>query len=121
MDPDAAASRTNTRAGAAIADFLRSRPIWHGHGIRLVPTQANGQPAFGYYVTDARCDIARAGGVLVLALDDAGITTITRFGDTGVLPYFGCRGRSPGRPDRRCRNRDLLSTHPQNPEREDPR
>ena len=82
---------------AAIADFLRSRPIWHGpNGIRLVPTQANGQPAFGYYVTDARCDIARAGGVLVLALDDTGITTITRFGDTGVLPYFGLPRTIPG-------------------------
>ncbi len=82
---------------AAIANFLRSRPIWHGpNGIRLVPTRANGQPAFGYYVTDARCDIARAGGVLVLALDDAGITTITRFGDTGVLPYFGLPRTIPG-------------------------
>ena len=75
---------------AAIAEFLRTRGIWRsGRGIRLVPTRANGQPAFGYYLRDAHCGVAHAGGVLVLTVEGEAITAITRFGDNGVLPYFG--------------------------------
>jgi RNA polymerase sigma-70 factor (ECF subfamily) len=75
---------------AAIAEFLRTRGIWRdGQGIRLVPTRANGQPAFGYYLRDGRCGVAHAGGVLVLTVEGAAISAITRFGDNGVLPYFG--------------------------------
>jgi len=76
----------------AIARFLRSRSIWQpGRGIRLVPTRANGQPAFGYYFCDGPDAVARAGGILALTLaDDSGrIAVLTRFGDLGVLPYFG--------------------------------
>ncbi|UGS36815.1 sigma-70 family RNA polymerase sigma factor [Capillimicrobium parvum] len=75
----------------AIAAFLRSRPIWRGgHGIRLVPTQANGQPAFAYYLIDPHAPgVMRAGGVIVLTLEGEAIAAVTRFGDCGVLPYFG--------------------------------
>jgi hypothetical protein len=31
----------------------------------------------------------RAGGLFVLTVDGDAIAAITRFGDTGVLPYFG--------------------------------
>jgi SnoaL-like domain len=75
---------------AAIAEFLRTREIWHGgRGIRLVPTRANGQPAFAYYLSDPQAGIARAGGFFVLTVAGEAITEITRFGDNGVLPYFG--------------------------------
>jgi RNA polymerase sigma-70 factor (TIGR02960 family) len=75
---------------AAIAEFLRTRGLWiGGRGIRLVPTRANGQPAFGYYLADPRCGVARAGGMFVLDVQGEAISAITRFGDTGVLPYFG--------------------------------
>jgi RNA polymerase sigma-70 factor (ECF subfamily) len=75
---------------SAIAAFFRSRPIWRGgNGLRLVATRANGQPAFGYYVLDPHADVARFGGVIVLTVEGDGITEVTRFGDTGVLPYFG--------------------------------
>ena len=57
--------------------------------MRLVPTRANGQPAFAYYLGDPHAGVARTAGVFVLALDGDAITTITRFGDNGVLPYFG--------------------------------
>jgi len=74
----------------AIAEFLRSRDIWRpGLGIRLVPTRANGQPAFGYYMGDPNAGVSRADGVLVLTIEGESITAITRFGDTGVLPFFG--------------------------------
>ncbi len=74
----------------AIAAFLRSRSIWTTGGrIRLVPTRANGQPAFAYYLGDPQAGVAHAGGLLVLAFDGDAIGAITRFGDTGVLPWFG--------------------------------
>jgi RNA polymerase sigma-70 factor (TIGR02960 family) len=58
-------------------------------GVRLVPTRANSQPAFGLYLEDPRAPIAHAGGVLVLTLEGDSISAITRFGDTSVFPYFG--------------------------------
>ena len=57
--------------------------------MRLVPTRANDAPAFGYYMADAHADVARADGVFVLTLQGERISAITRFGDNGVLPYFG--------------------------------
>ncbi|MCW2952553.1 MAG: polymerase subunit sigma-70 [Conexibacter sp.] len=74
----------------AIAEFLRTRGIWcSGGGIRLVPTRANGQPAFGYYLSDPHAGVARASGLFVLTVEGEAISAITRFGDNGVLPYFG--------------------------------
>jgi RNA polymerase sigma-70 factor (ECF subfamily) len=74
----------------AIADFLRTRKIWRaGRVVRLVPTRANGQPAFAYYIGDPHTGVMRADGLFVLTLAGDAITAITRFGDTGVLPYFG--------------------------------
>jgi RNA polymerase sigma-70 factor (TIGR02960 family) len=72
----------------AIAAFLATRPVW-GSGIRLVPTRANGQPAFAYYLGDPHAGVMRAGGVFVLTMGVDAITAITRFSDNGVLPYFG--------------------------------
>ena len=81
----------------AIAGFLRSRGIWDdGRGVRLVPTRANGQPAFGYYLSDCHAGVFRAGGLVVLTLEDDAIAGITRFGDTAVLPYFGLPRMLPG-------------------------
>jgi RNA polymerase sigma-70 factor (TIGR02960 family) len=83
---------------AAIAAFLRTRSIWHtgGRAIHLVATRANGQPAFAYYLGDPQAGVARAAGVFVLALDGGAISTITRLGDNGVLPYFGLPRTIPG-------------------------
>jgi RNA polymerase sigma-70 factor (TIGR02960 family) len=74
---------------AAIAAFLHDRPALHGARLRLVPTRANGQPAFGCYVPDPRAAIVRAYGLLVLTLEGDRISAVTWFGDRGVLPYFG--------------------------------
>jgi RNA polymerase sigma-70 factor (ECF subfamily) len=54
-----------------------------------VPTRANGQPAFAYYLGDPNAGVARADGLFVLTMEAEAISAITRFGDTGVLPYFG--------------------------------
>ncbi|MEP6954159.1 MAG: sigma-70 family RNA polymerase sigma factor [Solirubrobacteraceae bacterium] len=81
----------------AIAAFLRTRALWtSARGLRLVATRANGQPAFGYYVGDPNCGVARAAGLLVLGVEGAAITELTRFGDTGVLPWFGLPRTLPG-------------------------
>ncbi len=75
---------------AAIAAFLRTLPLWRaGAGLRLVPTRANGQPAFGYYLKDPSAGVVRASGIFVLTLADGAVSDIMRFGDTGVLPWFG--------------------------------
>ena len=75
---------------ASIAAFLSEVMTWLGpEGVRLVPTRANAQPAFGYYLQDSRSPIAHAGGMLVLTLEGDRVSAITRFGDTSVFPYFG--------------------------------
>src|SRR3954469_20992595 len=82
---------------AAIAEFLRNRSIWrNGRSVRLVPTRANGQAAFAYYLGDPQAGVAHASGLFVLALDGGAISTITRCGDLGVLPWFGLPRTIPG-------------------------
>jgi RNA polymerase sigma-70 factor (ECF subfamily) len=54
----------------------------------LVPTRANGQPAFGAYLHAGDCATRRAAGLLVLGLSGERICGLTRF-DNDVMPYFG--------------------------------
>ena len=57
--------------------------------LRVVPTRANTQPAFGCYLPDAQAAIARPYGLIVLTLDEDAIAAITWFADTGVFRHFG--------------------------------
>jgi SnoaL-like domain len=68
-----------------------------GSGLRfdLVPTRANGQPAFGAYLR-APTGIRRGTGVLVLTLAGDRICAYTRF-DNSVLPWFGLPRSLPDR------------------------
>ena len=63
--------------------------ILSGAGRRsgLVPTRANGQPAFGVYLR-APDGIRHGTGLYVLTLTGDRICAMTRF-DTSVLPWFG--------------------------------
>ncbi len=75
---------------AAIAAFLADRLGTHtGRRVRLVPTRANCQPAFGHYIDDAHAPISRFFGVLVLTLEGDQIAAVTRFGDSALLSRFG--------------------------------
>jgi RNA polymerase sigma-70 factor (ECF subfamily) len=74
---------------AAIAQFYLSRTWWGAQPTRLVPTRANNQPAFGYYLRDPRAPVARAHGLIVLTLAGDKICAITRFGDNSLFPHFG--------------------------------
>ena len=74
----------------AIAAILRASSTWRAERrTRLIPTRANGQPAFGCYVPDATAPIAHAAGLIVLTLAGDRISAITRFVDNSVLPHFG--------------------------------
>lgn len=73
----------------AIASFLHDRARLRGAPIRLVPTRANGQPAFGCYLPDAQAAIARSYGLMVLTLEGDWISAITWFADSGVFSHFG--------------------------------
>ena len=58
-----------------------------GRRFDLIPTRANGQPAFGAYLR-APTGIRHGIGLYVLTLADDRISAMTRF-DTSVLPSFG--------------------------------
>jgi RNA polymerase sigma-70 factor (TIGR02960 family) len=73
----------------AVGAFLRFLEGWRGAPLRLVPTRANGQPAFGCYRPTAQTDIARASSLVVLTLEGDRISAMTWFTDTSVFPHFG--------------------------------
>jgi RNA polymerase sigma-70 factor (TIGR02960 family) len=60
-----------------------------GAPLRVVPTRANTQPAFGCYLPEPQTAIAHAYGLMVLTLEGDRISAITWFGDNSVFPHFG--------------------------------
>ena len=72
-----------------IAAFLRWREEVRGAPLRLVPTRANAQPAFGCYLPDAESGIDRPRGLFVLTLDVDAIAAITWFADIELFERFG--------------------------------
>jgi RNA polymerase sigma-70 factor (ECF subfamily) len=75
---------------AAIAGFLRTSTGWRGRRrLELVPTRANGQPAFGCYLGRPGEAATRATGVLVLTMSGDRIGTVTRFLDDDLHRRFG--------------------------------
>ena len=77
------------QGGQAIAGFLDDRAARRGSSLRLVPTRANGQPAFGCYLLDPSAPIERAYGLMVLTLADERISAITWFSERSLFPHFG--------------------------------
>jgi len=70
----------------AAARFLASILRHRSHD--LVPTRANGQPAFGAYLRAPSGGIRRGTGLFVLTLSGDRICAMARF-DNSVLPWFG--------------------------------
>jgi RNA polymerase sigma-70 factor (TIGR02960 family) len=56
---------------------------------RLIPTRANGQPAYGRYLRDPHTPISHAHGLIVLTLVGDRVSGITGFVDNSLLPRFG--------------------------------
>ncbi len=81
---------------AAIAGFLRHRASLRGSPLRLVPTRANTQPAFGCYLPSPQAPVARRYGMIALTLTDDRITAITWFSGGSVFPHFGLPRTLPG-------------------------
>jgi RNA polymerase sigma-70 factor (TIGR02960 family) len=74
----------------AIGQFLSTVPAGGAlERFRLVPTRANGQPAFGCYLRDQHAPVAHAYGLMVLTLSGNRIAAITGFADTSVFRSFG--------------------------------
>jgi RNA polymerase sigma-70 factor (ECF subfamily) len=73
----------------AITLLLDDRARLRGAPVRVVPTRANGQPAFGFYLDDRQAPIARPFGLVVLTLDGEQISAITFFSDTSAFARFG--------------------------------
>ena len=73
-----------------IGNFLYAVSFRQGTQLsRLVPTRANGQPAFGRYLRDPHAPVSHAHGMLVLTLADDRVRVITGFTDNSVLSRFG--------------------------------
>jgi RNA polymerase sigma-70 factor (ECF subfamily) len=68
--------------------FLRATAFRPGWTARLIPTRANGQPAFGFYARDPQTGRFYTVGLLVLTLAGTQIAAMTRF-DPATLPRFG--------------------------------
>jgi RNA polymerase sigma-70 factor (TIGR02960 family) len=66
-----------------------------GRTYDLVPTRANGQPAFGLYVR-ASSGVRHGTGLIVLTLAGNQICAMTRF-ENSVLPWFGLPRSLPSR------------------------
>ncbi|GAA0264914.1 sigma-70 family RNA polymerase sigma factor [Saccharothrix mutabilis subsp. mutabilis] len=71
---------------ADVRNFLTTVAMRDGRRHRLVPTRANGQPAFGAYLLTP---IPRAHGVLVLTMAGDRVAGLTRFVDNSLLAAFG--------------------------------
>lgn len=69
--------------------FLWTGARWRGRRrLRLLPTRANTQPAFGCDLIHPDAPTAVSAGILVLTLSGDGISTITRFLDQDLHRIF---------------------------------
>src|SRR5204863_893021 len=65
-----------------IGTFLRAREERRGVRLRVLPTRANAQPAFGAYLPVPETGLARAFALFVLTLEADRISAITWFADS---------------------------------------
>ncbi|MFE9746755.1 sigma-70 family RNA polymerase sigma factor [Saccharothrix saharensis] len=73
----------------AVGHFLASVALREDRRHVLVPTRANGQPAYGLYVREPGTSVPHPHGMLVLTLAGDRIAALTRFHDNALLPAFG--------------------------------
>jgi RNA polymerase sigma-70 factor (ECF subfamily) len=70
------------------ARFFDTIAFRHGRRYRLVPTRANGQPAFGVYLRDPLTGVAHAFGLFVITLAGQHVSAVTRF-DSAAFARLG--------------------------------
>jgi RNA polymerase sigma-70 factor, ECF subfamily len=77
------------RGQAAVASFLRAVALAADKRWRLLPVNANGQPAFGEYLWNERTQTFVAEAVTVLTIADHLIAGITSFRRPDLFAQFG--------------------------------
>jgi RNA polymerase sigma-70 factor (TIGR02960 family) len=78
-----------------VANFCAATLFSAGRRFDLVPTRANGQPAFGAYFR-AQAGVRRGTGLIAIALAGDRVSAMTRF-EPSVLPRFGLPLSLPSR------------------------
>jgi hypothetical protein len=81
-------------AGPATAAHVFEAIFARQRSYRLIPTRANGQPAFGVYVRDPATGVFHANGMLVVTLAGDRVRAMTRF-DNSMIARFGLPRRLP--------------------------
>jgi RNA polymerase sigma-70 factor (ECF subfamily) len=81
-------------AGQAAAARVLGAIFAQDRSYRLIPTRANGQPAFGVYFGDPATGVFHANGMLAVTLAGDRIQAMTRF-DNSVIAKFGLPRRLP--------------------------
>ena len=71
-----------------IGEFFATVAFRDGRRYRLVPSRANGQPAFAIYLRDPHGEFWHAFGLLVITTRGDRVSAITRF-DNAVIGPFG--------------------------------
>jgi RNA polymerase sigma-70 factor (ECF subfamily) len=77
-----------------IGRFLRSRVLTEPGRFQMIPTAANGQPAFAAYLR-GRDGIYRAHSICVLTTAASRVTRVTSFNDPGLFATFGLPQAAP--------------------------
>lgn len=75
------------RGPHAIVEYLWQH--LRGQELKLIPTRANNQPAFAFYLADPCAPIWRASSLVVLTLRGSQVSAATRFGELGILARLG--------------------------------
>jgi RNA polymerase sigma-70 factor (TIGR02960 family) len=73
--------------GTAVARRFFETAIFPGRVYRLIPTRANGQPAFGVYLRDPATGVFHVNGMLVLTLAGDRVRAMTRFDNTPIARF----------------------------------
>jgi RNA polymerase sigma-70 factor, ECF subfamily len=82
------------RGRDAIARFLGTRVLGRPGDWRMIPTAANGQPAFAAYAREHHGGYV-AHGICVLTLTGTEVSRMVCFNDPGLFPWFGFPSRLP--------------------------
>jgi RNA polymerase sigma-70 factor (ECF subfamily) len=77
-----------------IGRFLQTRVLSEADRFRMIPTAANGQPAFAAYLRD-HDGVYRAHSICVLTIAASRVARVTSFNDPGLFPAFGLPQAAP--------------------------
>jgi RNA polymerase sigma-70 factor, ECF subfamily len=80
-----------------IARFLQARVLSDPGRFQMIPTAANGQPAFAAYLRD-HDGVYRAHSICVLTIAASRVARVTSFNDPGLFAIFGLPQAAPAAP-----------------------